>query len=504
MENHLWPWVCVAIASSTGCSDNGYADGTNRGAAGASASGGVGGTAGVGGVGAGGNGGVGGSGAAGGAAGAFPSGASVKAISAGARFNCALLSDGRVKCWGTAQHGQLGLGDTESRGDEPGEMGPNLPSVDLGPNFTVQELVIGPGASHACVFQAVDLVGDGTSKCWGLNFNGQLGQGNAAIQDKGAIGDEPGEMGEALAPVNLGTNLSAYAILMATWTTCPITSLGQVKCFGQELWLDDIVFPGPGGLPGSMGDNLPFVDLGSPGVVPGRYSAAGSFHACMLLADGNVKCFGRNNEGQLGYGDTQNRGDNPAEMGNDLPTVTLGTGRTAKQLVAGAAHSCALLDNDTVKCWGRGKNLGLGSTNHRGDDANEMGANLPTVDLGTGKTAKHLFAGLHMTCALLNDDSFKCWGSHLPVNVDPNGDSWIGDEPNEMGDQLVPLNFGAGRRVVGAALGAFHGCVLLDNAGVKCWGFGTDGELGYGSSSTGPLGDDPAEMGDALPYVQLD
>ena len=96
-----------------------------------------------------------------------------------------------------------------------------------------------------------------------------------------------------------------------------------------------------------------------------------------ILNDDTVKCWGKGGNGQLGYGDTSNRGDGSNEMGNNLPTVDLGTGKTAKQVVAGKLHTCAILNDDTVKCWGCGWNgrLGYGDTSHRGDGSNEMGNN---------------------------------------------------------------------------------------------------------------------------------
>jgi len=72
-------------------------------------------------------------------------------------------------------------------------------------------------------------------------------------------------------------------------------------------------------------------------------------------------------------------------MGDNLPTVDLGTGRTTVWIAAGWVHTCALLDDASVKCWGNnlGGRLGVGDTNTRGDASGEMGDNLPAVDLGT-------------------------------------------------------------------------------------------------------------------------
>ena len=94
---------------------------------------------------------------------------------------------------------------------------------------------------------------------------------------------------------------------------------------------------------------------------------AGAEFTCAVLNDDTVKCWGRANFGQLGYGDTNNRGDQANEMGNNLPTVDLGTGKTAKQVVAGGIHTCAVLNDDTVKCWGYANfgRLGYGDTTSR-------------------------------------------------------------------------------------------------------------------------------------------
>ncbi|MBI3976769.1 MAG: hypothetical protein HY331_01160 [Chloroflexi bacterium] len=99
--------------------------------------------------------------------------------------------------------------------------------------------------------------------------------------------------------------------------------------------------------------------------------APGYGHTCALLDTGQVKCWGYNGSGQLGLGDTSHRGDGAGEMGDSLPAASLGVGRTASAIAGGGERTCALLDTGQVKCWGLNNlgQLGLGDTNYRGDGA---------------------------------------------------------------------------------------------------------------------------------------
>ena len=109
--------------------------------------------------------------------------------------------------------------------------------------------------------------------------------------------------------------------------------------------------------------------------------AAGGNHTCALLDNASVKCWGYNALGQLGIDNNTNMGDNSGEMAV-LPSINLGTGRTATAIAAGEYHSCALLDNASVKCWGYNEYGGLG-INHgtnMGDNSSEMSV-LPSLDL---------------------------------------------------------------------------------------------------------------------------
>ena len=180
----------------------------------------------------------------------------------------------------------------------------------------------------------------------------------------------------------------------------------------------------------------------------GNILSSSNFHTCAVLDDDSVKCWGYNSAGQLGLGDTNYRGDDWYEMGDNLLAVNLGTGRKVKAISAGGSHTCAVLDDDSVKCWGYNYygQLGLGDTNIRGDNWNEMGDNLPAVNLGTGRKAKAISAGGSYTCAALDDGSVKCWGyndGRLGIGYLNNR----GDDPYEMGDKLPLVALGTGRTV---------------------------------------------------------
>lgn len=452
-------------------------------------------------------GGAGGAEATGGAAGTAPSGGrggesgggGVAGASAETRASvmadraqsCVRFGDGRIKCWGQ-NGGWLGLGDYEDRGDEPGEMGANLPFVDLGSGVLVES--IGMGEDHTCA-----VLTDHTVKCWGQNSSGELGLGDTRVRGIG-----PGEMTDNLPPVALGTGRAARQVVGGMDHTCALLDDGRVKCWGNNgqdgiLGLGDTVNRGTA--PGQMGDVLPSVDLG----VDARAKAitAGGTHTCALLEDGRVKCWGSNLNGELGLGDTAPRGAAPSDMGEALPAVELGTDRTAVSIAAGKSHTCAVLDNGWLRCWGWNApgTLGVEDERDRGGQPGEMGDRLPDVHLGTGRVARVVAAGGYHNCALLDDDSVKCWGENDSGQLGVGDTLQHGSLPGGMGDALPAVRLGTGRHAVGITTGYNHSCAVLDDDSVKCWGRNDAGQLGLGD--TVDRGGSPDQMDDGLPAVEL-
>jgi alpha-tubulin suppressor-like RCC1 family protein len=325
--------------------------------------------------------------------------------------------------------------------------------------------------------------------------------GELGIGTRVNVGDSVGQMGSALIPVDLGTN---YATTLSAGLefTCAILNTGEVKCWGDNTYGQLGVSGVHGSASDTMGTNLPAVDLGSGRTA--KALATGKKHACAILDNDTVKCWGTNTYGQLGSGDTISQF---YPIIGTYPTVDLGTGRTAKAITAGSFHTCAILDNDTLKCWGFNASgqLGTGSTQNLGDASGEMGDYLLAVNLGTDRTAVAVAASkrgdLDYTCAILDDATIKCWGANDFGQLGQGDGDNRGDSAGEM-TALAAVNLGTGMTVTALDVGAAHNCVILTSTNIKCFGHGNNGKLGNGSVAE--LGKSSITMGNNLPTVNLD
>ncbi|MGZ3724875.1 MAG: hypothetical protein ACXWQQ_03715, partial [Pseudobdellovibrio sp.] len=255
-------------------------------------------------------------------------------------------------------------------------------------------------------------------------------------------------------------------------------------------------------------------------VVPVDIKSSWGYHMCALYASAQysnykVKCWGYNNSGQLGLGDTNNRGDATTELGYGLPFVDLGTNKFAKKIAVGWLHTCAILNDDSVKCWGSNTygQLGYGNTTARGNASGQMGDNLPTVSLGTGRTAKEIYAFGYRSCAILDNNTAKCWGRNITGQLGQGNVTNYGSGAGQMGDSLPAISLGTGRTAVKLAGTESTTCALLDDGTLKCWGLGSSGnysgtnftfygELGLETNNK-TWGNAAGQMGDTLPTVNL-
>ena len=387
----------------------------------------------------------------------------VTQIAAGEGHVCALFSNGTIKCWGYNGEGQLGYGDTTARGVDASKMGTNLATVDLGTGITATKVVAGE-------FFTCALLNTKQVKCWGQNNQAQIGSGSS-----NNIGNAPGQMGNHLAVVSIGSDRTVVDVVAGTNHACVLLDTNAVKCWGNSI--SNGTFDTIGDSVSEMGDALLPLDFGTTYTV--KQVVAGGNQSCVLLSNGGVKCWGSNEGGNLGIGSTTDV-IGVEDMGSQLAGVFLGTGRYATQLAMGYRHVCALLDDSTMKCWGYNDvgQLGMGNTANLGDSAAEQGDNMPTVNVGTNRTVKKIYAGFSNTCALLDTGAMKCWGYNERGALADGTTTHKGDAENEMGDNLATLNFGGSLVVKQFVILGYDFCALFTTGGIKCWGRNASGEAG--------------------------
>jgi len=333
---------------------------------------------------------------------------------------CALTSAGGVKCWGLNGTGQLGDGSATNR------LNPvNVTGLSSG----VTAIAVGFWISCA-------LTSGGGVKCWGHNNVGMLGDGSTI---------------DRLTPVDVsGLSSGVTAITAGGVHTCALTSGGGVKCWGMGGYgqLGD----------GSSTDQLTPVDVSglSSGVTA---ITAGVYHTCALTSGGGVKCWGRNDFGQLGDGSTPSR-LTPVDVAGLTSGVTT--------ITADQNNTCALTNGGGAKCWGFNNNgeIGDSSTTTR----------LAPVDVtGLSSGVAAISTGFAHTCALMSGGGVKCWGL--------NDYGELGDGSTTTRLSAVDVS-GLSSGVTAITSGGSHTCALMSSGGIKCWGTNSSGQIGDGGSTS--------------------
>ncbi len=374
------------------------------------------------------------------------------ALAPGSGHVCALYADKSVHCWGRASWGQLGQGNKLNLGDQPGEL--PAKAVDVG-GTPVQ---LRSGENHTCA-----RLDTGDVRCWGYNGYGQLGTG-----DDNSLGDVPGE----LPPPSIALGAKALAIDTGGNNTCAIVTGGAVHCWGYHMW-GQLGYTEPAGKYKPDGKTV-------VGVASAVQLALGDSHSCALLADGTVRCWGFNAEGQLGLENANNVGGQWG--GLPTPAIKLDTkDDPIQQIVAGARHNCVLLTSGKVRCWGY-NNFGQVGGYFADPRVGDKPGDMPPPDVDLGGPAGQIAAGQAHTCALMKSRKVKCWGKG-------GANGYPGLDAINTAQEMPPPDVDLGGEVasVSSHIGDFT-CALLGDGAVRCWGSNTDGQLGLGNVS--PVGDD--------------
>ena len=239
---------------------------------------------------------------------------------------------------------------------------------------------------------------------------------------------------------------------------CPDTTLNQAESLECSVDLSDYV--------GISTIRYEFVSADS--ITSQTYSsvlATGGSHSCAILENGSAMCWGLDNYGQLGDGGDATNLNKPTSF------VSIDEGRTVSQIYARHSRTCIILSDSTASCWG------FNEDGQSGDDStNTYKSPSVKVQFPDGKLVKSMGMGLKHTCAILEDDTLTCWGLDA-FGALGNGNS---DTTDKYTPQTISTP--ADRKVVKVEPGATHTCILLDDGGVMCWGRDNVGQLGNGDT----------------------
>jgi alpha-tubulin suppressor-like RCC1 family protein len=302
------------------------------------------------------------------------------------------------------------------------------------------------GEEHSCAILA-----DGSLKCWGSGGSGRLGDGSTTSRSRPNA-------------VQLDSDTQIKQVSAGGSHTCAVTTEARVLCWGEE----DTEQLGLGETFGQ--------DQKAPAEVMLSWNQnavmvkAGYRHTCMLDDSGSIWCWGYNHNGELGQGSTNpTRSAKPLHV--DLP---LGRFATSIDIPDSGSHSCALLDDGTVWCWGRNNygNFGLGSTS-QSDETRPVQVHLPSQ-----KKAVMVAVSYKNGCALMTDNTLWCWGE--------NGNGAVGDGTWSDTGTPVEVNVGFYTPIVSMSIGDYNGaasvCTHHEDGTLNCWGENSQGQVGDGNN----------------------
>ncbi|MDC0667766.1 RCC1 domain-containing protein [Nannocystis radixulma] len=387
-------------------------------------------------------------------------------VAVGSRHTCVRLNDGNARCWGSNGSGQVGIGTQYDIGCGPDDM--PMPNLSFGGGKKVRD--IAAGSNNTCA-----LLTNGDLRCWGwFVANGYGPPGFSSWYP-------PSQS------VNVGAPVKQVAV--GSGYTCVVTEPGGVRCWGSGT--DGHLGTGNEEDIGYLADDLPVPDIPLAG--PAVQISTGD-HACALLDGGAVTCWGGNMHGQLGVGHTNDIGDEPGEM----PPAVAELGGPAVQVATGELHTCALLADGSVRCWGHNGwgQLGLGHKLAIGDEPGEMPP--PAIDLGG--TATQIAAGSAFSCALMDTGKVRCWGRTVHLGIG-SASANTGDAPGEMPSPEAVLG-GVAVKLAFAGASSDLMCAVMADAELRCWGLASECGLGLPMAQTGMwFGDNevPTALG-PVPY----
>lgn len=332
------------------------------------------------------------------------SGKTIKQIATGDYHTCAIASDDKIYCWGYGVKGELG-NSFNVQVNEP------TPITDSGVVAGKKMTQIAAGFNHNCALDS-----DGKVYCWGENNYGELGD-NSTTSSNVPVATSMTEFG----------GKRVKQIVAGFYYTCALTTDGSVFCWGTTA-------NGRIGTGQTSGYSTRPVQISFGGKTVESISGHAT-HACAVISGSQeLYCWGKNNRGQIGNGSTSDS-YSPSPV---LVSGLLGGGKTIKQVKASYDHTCVLISNGDVYCWGAGDKgqLGNGSTS---DSMSPVKVNMPSIT--ADNTIREIYSGNNFACALTTRGYAYCWGENWHYQLG-NGSS---------SNALTPTSLSTPGRIIGGS-----------------------------------------------------
>lgn len=385
-------------------------------------------------------------------------------LAVGGSSACRIGAGGQVMCWGNNSYGNLGVGTVSGSARCPGPIA--VKALCSTRPVKVRGLRDVTAISNGG-WVTCAIVAGGSVACWGDNRTGALGSGETAGPHTCS---PPGGESQPCSPVPIGVSGIKDAVAVESYggDTCVLLATGQVKCWGDNRHggLGIGSFTGPATC--SLGACSP-----RPLAVSGIENAKAISADCAVVSSGSVYCWGDNSAGGLGSGDlsgpvTCSQGGEAGTPCSPSPVRVHGI-TNATALATGGGQTCALLRTGAIDCWGYNGGGQLGEGTSEGPQtctSDQQCSTVPVQVIGI-HDATAITAGGGFTCAMRSGGLVACWGNNV------SGQLGDGTTTSRAVPQNVPGI--AGAKAISA--GDTSVCALMAN-GVKCWGDNSSGELG--------------------------
>jgi alpha-tubulin suppressor-like RCC1 family protein len=308
---------------------------------------------------------------------------------------------------------------------------------------------------------------DGSLYCWGNNEDGQIGAGSKCTYGSYIDGCNGYSGVSSPTKVSLPLGLNATAVSVGEKHACAILSDNSVWCWGSNYY-------GQLGVGNSSNTgNWRFTPTAvtMPVGVSATAIALGLTHTCMVVSDGRAFCWGEGDDGRLGHGSTSDEVI-PAQVSGSSSYVSISVGEY---------HSCAITTIGTVQCWG------VNWDGQLGDGSGTYGGrSFPAdVSLPIGTIVTSLSSGEKHNCVVTSSMSLYCWGedgnNRLNTEYECTNDFTNGCYNNDRHTPALSI-LPSGRNAIAVIAGDEWTCLIIDNGGVYCFGDNSRGELGNGST----------------------